>query len=119
MINHWLDDAQSFFQTPNVLLLNTTNSAETGTVGTLATQARQCASEWSVKPTFLLVNFFNVGPAIATVDQMNGVTGVGRMKLSTGLLTASSGSGSIRLKVGGRGSGLMIALGVVALAHLW
>jgi hypothetical protein len=116
MINHWLDDAQSFFQIPNVLLLNVTNSAQTGAVGTLGTQAAQCESEWGVKPTFLLVNFFNVGPAIEAVDALNGVTGVGRMVLSQNLLT--SGAGSIVRKGGMSKLATMAGIVVVALSQI-
>lgn len=113
MINHWLDDAQSFFQTPNVLLLNVTNSAQTGAVGTLGTQAAQCEGEWGVKPTFLLVNFFNVGPAIEAVDAMNGVTGTGRMVLSQNLLTTGAGS-----MLGGCGMSKLVVMsaGIVVVA---
>lgn len=116
MVNHWLDDAQSFFQAPNVALLGTTNSAATGTVGTLGTQASQCATEWGVKPTFLLVNFFNVGPAIEAVDAMNGVNGVGRLALSEEILTAATSAGSLTTG-GGVTMPLVVMLSMVGMLH--
>ncbi|KAH3904027.1 hypothetical protein HBI56_043010 [Parastagonospora nodorum] len=35
------------------------------------------------QPTFVLVDFFNVGPAIESVDIFNGVDPVGRRKVTT------------------------------------
>lgn len=122
MINFWLDDAQSFFQAPNVALLTTTNSANVGTQGTLGTQANQCRSEWGVKPTFLLVNFFNVGPAIDTVDAMNGVSGsvTGRIALSQAILTQSSTGSSHFMTGKGMVALASLALGVVGLGQfIW
>lgn len=122
MANHFLDDAQSFFQAPNTDRLETTNSATLNTLGGLATQANQCAMEWGVKPTFLLVNFFNVGPAVATADLMNGISGsvVGRTVLTTNQLAEKSSSGGLRLGAKGMGMGAMVGMGVVALGNfMW
>ena len=118
MANHFLDDAQSFFQSPNTDKLDVTNSATTNTVGTLATQAQQCQREWGVKPTFLLVNFFNVGPAMATADLLNGITATGRTVLTTNQLAEQSGA----FKSDAKSSSLLAlaGMGFVALANfLW
>jgi hypothetical protein len=120
MVNHFLDDEQSFFQVPNTLLLDTTNSATIGQPGGLGTIGQQCSQEWGIKPTFMLVNFFNVGPAIAAVDALNGVTPTGRMVLSTAQLT--QGSGTSGAEKSGRSMGLfaILAMGSLALANfLW
>ncbi len=115
LLNHFLDTQLAFSITiPDVTDLPTTNSAATNTTGALGTQGEQCASEWGVKPTFILVDFWNVGPSIDTADLLNGITGTGRTTVSTAELTASS-SGA-----GGRGDlvgwGKMTALAMCALA---
>ncbi|TGO35855.1 hypothetical protein BHYA_0144g00240 [Botrytis hyacinthi] len=97
LINHFADTAQSFGITiPDVSNITTTNSAATDKTGALGTQAKQCKSEWGIKPTFILVDFFNVGPSIDTADIMNGIYGetTGRTNVSTSILTASSDSSS-------------------------
>lgn len=112
LINHFADTAGSLFSVPDITDIATTNSASTNTVGALGTQAAECKSEWSVAPTFMLVDFWNVGPAIGTADVMNGVTNaVGRMQVSTALLTASSSGQRLR---GDALCGLLVAL-VVAM----
>lgn len=106
LINHFADTAQSFGITiPNVNDIAITNSAATNTTGALGTQAKQCQSEWGIKPTFILVDFFNVGPSIDTADIMNGIYGetTGRTNVSTSVLTAtttySSGASSMGMGI--------------------
>ncbi|RDL37392.1 Uncharacterized protein BP5553_04825 [Venustampulla echinocandica] len=118
LLNHFLDIEQSFGITvPDVANIATTNSASTNTTGTAGTHGAQCQSEWGVRPTFILVDFFNVGPAIQTADQLNGISPVGRTSLSTAVLTAessgaasTSGSGISWFGLAGFGMGV-IALG--------
>lgn len=77
--------------------------------------------EWGVKPTFLLVNFFNVGPAVATADLMNGISGsvVGRTVLTTNQLAENTSGGS-RLGARGAGIGAMVGMGVIAMcSFVW
>lgn len=58
----------------------------------------------------MLVDFWNVGPSIASVDQVNGITdAVGRMTVTGSLLDAQQVSG-----VGGKRTGSLMAV-VVAL----
>lgn len=115
MVNHFLDDAQSFFQAPNTALLDVTNAATLNTRGTLGTQAQQCQQEWGVRPTFILVNFFNVGPAMATADQLNGIQATGRTALSTQQLTQTSGG----MATAGSGrSAILIAGCLIAIVAL-
>ena len=75
--------------------------------------------EWGVKPTFLLVNFFNVGPAMATADLLNGITATGRLVLTTDQLSEKASAGI--KKVGGSSMRLaVVGMGVVALGNfLW
>ena len=53
----------------------------------------QCTREYGTQPTFVLVDFFNVGPAIEAVDSANGVTNpVGRATVSNEVLSESEAS---------------------------
>jgi hypothetical protein len=81
LINHFLDMDEIFgIDVPNVDAINQTNSAGTA-LGDLGQAANACKEEYGKAPTFLLVDFFDQGPAIATVDTLNGVTNpVGRIQ---------------------------------------
>ncbi|KAF8853050.1 hypothetical protein BDZ45DRAFT_546447, partial [Acephala macrosclerotiorum] len=97
LINHFADTAEAFgISIPDVTDIQTTNSASTNTTGTLGTQGAQCESEWGLKPTFMLVDFWNVGPSIETADNLNGITATGRTTVSTAELSASSSAGMRR-----------------------
>jgi hypothetical protein len=96
LMNHFLYDNQLFgIQQPNATYANTTN-AQTG-YGSLGSSVSNCTSVYGKAPWAVLVDFFNVGPAIASVDAANGVSGSisGRRSLSTDSVTeASEGSGA-------------------------
>ena len=85
-MNHFLYETTSLFGTtiesPDLGNISTTNSASGGT-GALGTSATECTTTYGRAPTYLLVDFFNVGPAIETADKLNGVTSpVGRTNVS-------------------------------------
>lgn len=64
------------------------------TTGCLGTSAETCVGVYGRAPSFVLVDFFNVGPAVETVDRLNGVTdAVGRVSLSG--VAAVPGGGSM------------------------
>jgi hypothetical protein len=69
-----------FFDTPNATYVNVTN-AQTG-LGSLGSSVKECTGVYNKPPNFVLVDFFNVGPAIASVDAANGITAVGRKSVS-------------------------------------
>ena len=80
LVNHFLYTSTGLFDIdiPNVDAVNQTNSPGSA-VGNLGYSANACQQEYGKQPTFLLVDFFDQGPAIATVDTLNGVTSpVGR-----------------------------------------
>lgn len=93
LINHFLYLNQAFgIQSPNVGNITTTNAPGNST-GMLGMQLGQCSREYGTQPTFVLVDFFNVGPAIESVDSVNGVTNpVGRASVSKDVLTESEES---------------------------
>ena len=94
LINHFADTAEALgISIPDVTDIATTNSPNTNTTGALGTNGVQCQSEWGSKPTFMLVDFWNVGPSIQTADNLNGITATGRTSVSTAELTAGSGAG--------------------------
>lgn len=81
LMNHFLDMDEAFgIDVPNVDAANQTN-APGDVLGNLGQAADACKTEYGVAPTFLLVDFFDQGPALVTVDALNGVTDpVGRIQ---------------------------------------
>jgi hypothetical protein len=70
------------YQAPNESYVGTTN-APSGGEGNLGDAASTCQTAWGRQPAFILVDFFDQGPAIATVDSLNGVTNaVGRTNVT-------------------------------------
>ncbi|KAL2797771.1 PLC-like phosphodiesterase [Aspergillus keveii] len=70
------------YQAPNESYVGTTN-APSGGEGNLGDAASTCQTAWGRQPAFILVDFFDQGPAIATVDNLNGVTNaVGRTNVT-------------------------------------
>ncbi|CAK7197929.1 hypothetical protein SEUCBS139899_000579 [Sporothrix eucalyptigena] len=84
LMNHFAyAKVSSSIQIPDVSDIDITNSPDTtgtgsnggGISATLGTQAQLCTKQWGgTKPTFMLVDFFNRGPAITTADNLNGLT---------------------------------------------
>ena len=94
LMNHFLDSAELFgVDVPNVGAIGTTNSPGNAP-GALGLAASQCQAAYGKVPNFLLVDFFDQGPAISTVDNLNGVTNpVGR---TTPPSSSSATSGASR-----------------------
>ncbi|RMY32933.1 hypothetical protein D0865_14601 [Hortaea werneckii] len=92
LMNHFLYAEVAAFdiQYPNTSYIDTTNAPSGGT-GNLGASGSRCSSEYGRAPTFIVVDFFNVGPAIETVDRLNGVTDpVGRATVSEEVMGTSS-----------------------------
>ncbi|KAL8775238.1 MAG: hypothetical protein Q9209_000244 [Squamulea sp. 1 TL-2023] len=78
LMNHFLNIQQSFdIQIPDVGNLSVTNAAS-GPKGNLGDAAAACTAVYGKAPTFILVDFFEHGPSISTVDILNSVVPVGR-----------------------------------------
>lgn len=78
LMNHFKDIQQAFgILIPDLGNITTTNG-QSNSVGSLGSTATQCKSVYGQAPTFILVDFFDKGPAINTVDSLNGITAVGR-----------------------------------------
>jgi hypothetical protein len=95
-MNHFLysSDLAAFdIEYPNASYIGTTNAASGGT-GNLGDTATTCKKEWGGRqPSFVLVDFFNRGPAIDTVDSLNNVTNaVGRKSVSEASTSGASSS---------------------------
>lgn len=110
LMNHFLYENQLFgIQSPNETYANITNG-QTG-YGSLGSSVSNCTSVYGKAPWAVLVDFFNVGPAIASVDAVNGVSGSisGRRSLSTAPLTEESEGGVAKAQ----GSLLAVVVAVV------
>ncbi|KAL6709641.1 hypothetical protein ACN47E_001069 [Coniothyrium glycines] len=83
LMNHLLYWQQAFgIRIPDSRKISDTNSWDGP--GGLGKHMLQCSGEVARQPTFVLVDFFNVGPAIATVDKFNGLkVPVGRKAVSS------------------------------------
>ena len=97
LMNHFLYQQQAFgIELPDVSNITKTN-AQRGPVGNLGDTAKACQTLYGKPPTFILVDFFDQGPAIDTVDSLNGIIPVGRVRATaTGLQMSTSTSGSGR-----------------------
>ena len=72
LMNHMLYRQQAFgIQTPDDRNVADTNSWDGP--GGFGTHLLSCGNELGRQPTFVLVDFFNVGPAITSVDNVNGI----------------------------------------------
>lgn len=101
LMNHFVyQSITSSIEVPNVEIIDTTNSPDTGTIGTLGQHAATCNSEWGTAPVFALVDFYSEGPAIDTADNLNGITPEGRSESSSATSDASSGLGPVGAKTG-------------------
>ncbi|KAF1836786.1 hypothetical protein BDW02DRAFT_566712 [Decorospora gaudefroyi] len=83
LMNHILYWQQAFgIQTPDARNVNDTNSWDGP--GGIGLHLLDCANKLRRQPTFVLVDFFNVGPAIAAIDIFNGIRRpVGRKSVTT------------------------------------
>lgn len=107
LMNHFLYQNQLFgIQSPDVENAGSTNSPDTTTVGALGYSANQCQSQYGAAPNFVLVDWFNVGPTIETVDSLNQISdATGRTSVTTANLKiesdGSSQSGAYRIERSG------------------
>ncbi|KLU81242.1 hypothetical protein MAPG_00334 [Magnaporthiopsis poae ATCC 64411] len=108
LMNHFkYASLSSAIQIPAVSDIDITNSPDTTKVGALGLHAATCRKEWGIRPTFVLVDFWDKGPAIDTADAMNGIDATGRKSVSAGANGKSEGSQSkTRL---GMGTGALVA----------
>ncbi|KAL5359005.1 PLC-like phosphodiesterase [Aspergillus floccosus] len=91
LMNHFLYQTSILdIQYPNASYVSTTNAPSGGT-GNLGDAASTCKKQYGRQPTFILVDYFDKGPAIDTVDSLNGVTSAtGRRTLSSSTQTSSA-----------------------------
>ncbi|KAM0286247.1 hypothetical protein ACHAQH_000975 [Verticillium albo-atrum] len=109
LMNHFMYEAvSSSILIPAEGLIDDTNSPNTnGVSGALGAHAQTCRSQWGVVPTFVLVDFYDKGPALETADQMNGVSdAVGRVDSSS---AGESGAGTAAPPRMGMETGALVA----------
>lgn len=116
LMNHMLYWQQAFgIQVPDTRNITNTNSWDGP--GGLGTHMLQCSSEVGRQPTFVLVDFFNVGPAMKTVDIFNNVqTPVGRKAVTDEILDGGfRGRKNLRSTTGTLQSSMMATIAVAAM----
>lgn len=91
LMNHMLYWSQAMgIEVPDIRNINDTNSWDS--TGGLGKHMTACGGQVARQPTFVLVDFFNVGPAIKAVDIFNGVdTPVGRRNVTTEIIQGGAG----------------------------
>ncbi|KAK8022187.1 hypothetical protein PG993_012954 [Apiospora rasikravindrae] len=110
LMNHFSYQAlSSSIMFPNVGDIDTTNSPSTSTPGALGLHAQTCESQWGSKPVFVLVDFWDHGPALETADKLNGIEGK-----TTGRTTPAGAGGSNKKSAGSSNSGT-VGMGKAAL----
>ncbi|KAL8297239.1 hypothetical protein RB597_006356 [Gaeumannomyces tritici] len=108
LMNHFkYASLSSSIQIPAVSDIDTTNSPDTAKAGALGLHAATCRKEWGIRPTFVLVDFFDKGPAVDTADAMNSITPTGRK--------AASAAGGANGKSEGNQSKTRLSMGTGAL----
>ena len=95
LMNHFLDIPEAFgIEVPNIGAVNITN-APSGGVGNLGNATATCTTAYGKPPTFILVDFFEEGPAINTVDTLNGISPVGRISPTAAKVVTSTSEGNL------------------------
>lgn len=98
---------------PDVSDIDTTNSPSTTETGALGLHAKTCTQEWGVQPVFVLVDFYDRGPAIDTADTLNGITATGRTGSGSG--STSAANPGMKDRAHAVASGAMVAFLAAAL----
>lgn len=79
LMNHFLYRTGVLdIDTPDIGNITLTNSPGSSVTGQLGKSLADCKSAYGKAPTFVLVDFFDQGPAIDAIDAINGITPVGR-----------------------------------------
>lgn len=116
LMNHFKDNLlAASIMVPDADNVGITNSPSTSTQGNLGLHAQNCNSQWGIKPTFVLVDFFNEGPAIATADTMNGITAVGRSTAGQTVKAVQTATAGPKPRSLGMGTGALVTFIVAAL----
>ena len=118
LMNHFLYSTQIFgIQQPNDTYVNVTNAGSG--LGSLGTALQNCSGVYGKAPQFVLVDFFNVGPAIASVDRVNGVSGaVGRKSVTTAQPDEDVEGDSAGVRARGSLVAVVVAVGVAVVLGL-
>ncbi|KAI1104658.1 PLC-like phosphodiesterase [Jackrogersella minutella] len=116
LMNHFAYDLlAASIEVPDVDDIATTNSPSTSTTGNLGLHAQNCNQQWGVNPTFVLVDFFNEGPAVTTADNLNGIKAVGRTTTAETTTTVATATAGPRRRSLSMGTGALVAFVVAAL----
>lgn len=112
-MNHFLYWQQAFgIEVPDVRNVSRINAWEGP--GALGVHMRDRSSQLTRQPTFVLVDFFNVGPAIETVDIFNEVKQpVGRFEVTNKVVEGGAGFVRSRTKKSIKASNRAVILAVV------
>lgn len=120
LVNHFAyTSITTDIMVPNAGDIDITNSPSTSETGALGLHAQTCQTQWGVRPVFVLVDFYDRGPAIETADRLNGIVAAGRDTSGEARTTSSSAAAGMRSKLrlmdgpeGLRAVALVVFLGV-------
>ena len=116
LVNHFLDSVAGLgIQVPNTAAINVTNGPASSGTGSLGMEIESCSAAYGKAPNFLLVDYFDQGNATGTVDELNGITSVGRVTSAPAATKTTSSSTQTRIpgRVFWTAGGVLISLMVV------
>ncbi|KXX79067.1 hypothetical protein MMYC01_203063 [Madurella mycetomatis] len=120
LVNHFAyTSITADIMVPNAGDIDITNSPSTSETGALGLHVQTCQAQWGLQPVFVLVDFYDRGPAIETADRLNGIVAAGRDTSGEARVTSSSAAAGMRSKLrlmdgpeGLRAVALVVFLGV-------
>lgn len=95
LVNHFKDQeiVGSVF-IPDTNNINLVNSAATNATGNLGLHIQQCNQQWSHRPNFVLVDFWDQGATVKAADNSNGINNAtGRSSIASNSNGSSSADG--------------------------
>jgi hypothetical protein len=113
LMNHFLDRVQLLnIVVPDRDNAARTNSPDPAVLGSLGDAMTKAVEMYQKPPTYVLVDWFNAGPAIATVDGYNGVSKpVGRKDLPTEVVGSTPAvQGGVERSVEGAKMAILLAV---------
>ncbi|KAH6610411.1 hypothetical protein Trco_000431 [Trichoderma cornu-damae] len=106
LVNHFKDqEITAGLIIPDTENITLVNSASTTTVGNLGLHIQQCNSEWSHRPSFVLVDFWDQGSTVEAADNSNGINAAtGRTNATDSPDGSSSAEGTNQTREFGTGA---------------
>ncbi|PTB67323.1 hypothetical protein BBK36DRAFT_1167728 [Trichoderma citrinoviride] len=106
LVNHFKDsEITAGINIPDTGNITLVNSADTSATGELGQHIQQCNGEWSHRPSFVLVDFWDKGSTVKAADDSNGISqATGRTNVTDSSDSDSSADGTNQTREFGTGA---------------